>query len=37
METREIFNFSILKINKDKSLSVNKYKLDIIIYITKNK
>ena len=37
MELREIFNYSFLKINKNILLLVNKYKLDIIIHIIKDK
>ena len=36
IEIEEIFNYSILKINKDKLLLVNKYKLNIILYIIKD-
>ena len=36
MRTREIFDYSNLKINKDKLLLANKSKSGILIYIIKN-
>ena len=36
IKTKKIFNCNILKINKDEFLLLNKYKLDIKIYIIKN-
>ena len=32
----KIFNYNLLKINKNKLLFTNKYKLNIIFYIIKN-
>ena len=31
METKEIFSYNILEVNKNRLLQVNKYKLGIII------
>ena len=31
-----MFNYNIIKINKNKLLLISKYKLNLIIYITKN-
>ena len=36
MEIREIFNYSILKANKNRLLLAKKYKLSIIIYIMRD-
>ena len=36
IETKEIFNYNISKINKNRLLLTNKYRLKIIIYIIKD-
>ena len=36
MEIRKIFNNSIVKVNKDRLLLVNKYRLNIKIFIKKD-
>ena len=36
METREIFSYSISKVNKNRLLLINKYELDITICIIKD-
>ena len=36
IETKKIFNYNILKVNKIELLLANKYKLDIRIYIIKD-
>ena len=36
IETRQIFNHNIFKVNKNKLLLLNKFKLDIILCIIKN-
>ena len=37
MEIKKILNYSILRVSKDKLLLANKYKLDVIISIIKDK
>ncbi len=36
IKTKKLFNYNILKVNKNKLLLVNKYKLNIIFQIYKN-
>ncbi len=36
METKKLFNYSIFKINKNKLLSANKYKLNTILQILRD-
>ena len=36
IKTKNLFNYNILKINKNKLLLVNKYKLNIILQILKD-
>ncbi len=36
METKKLFNYNILKINKNKLLLINKYKLNISLQILKD-
>jgi len=36
IKTKKLFNYNILKINKNKLLLINKYKLNIILQIFKD-
>ena len=36
IKTKKLFNYNILKINQDKSLSINKYELNAILRILRD-